>query len=482
MIGSRGEISNHLRESLADEYSAALREFVAGGSQHALTRAFLLGRRGIAEGMGVLDLAAVHNQALSDMLSGDTALGVDHIVRAGQFLIESLSPYELTLRAFQANARLLGLNETLARQNSEIDHAREQLRTILDATTAIIYLKDTEGRFLFVNLAFQRVFGVHREHVVGRMGDDVLPARVAEPLHASDGEVLAGGTPQEVEETYLGEDGLHTFLSLKFPLLDASGTPYGLCCVATDITKRKHRDDELRRAIEAAEFANRELEAFSYSVAHDLRAPLRSIDGFSQALLEDCAEALDTHGHKYLRYVRESAQHMAHLIDDLLALSRVARSDLDRTVVDLSATCRKIAERLLATEPERQVAFTIQEGVTADGDPRLLRALFENLIGNAWKFTSKTSTARIEFGVQGEHVPPIYYVRDDGAGFDMAYAGKLFGVFQRLHRADQFEGTGIGLATVQRIVRRHGGRVWAEGVVDRGATFYFTLEEEVHHE
>jgi light-regulated signal transduction histidine kinase (bacteriophytochrome) len=301
-------------------------------------------------------------------------------------------------------------------------------------------------------------------------------------MRASDGDVLAGRTPQEVEETFPEGDGLHTFLSLKFPLLDATGNPYGLCCVATDITERKHRDEELHRAMEAAEAANRELESFSYSVAHDLRAPLRSIDGFSQALLEDCGDALDGQGQKYLRYVRESAQHMAHLIDDLLALSRVARGDLDRTTVDVSAICRKVADRLQASEPGRQVEFAIQDGVVADGDPRLLRAVFENLIGNSWKFTGKKPSARIEFGVQVDavgHAAPVYYVRDSGAGFDMAYASKLFGVFQRLHKHDQFEGTGIGLATVQRIVVRHGGRVWAEGAVDQGATFYFTLQEEV---
>jgi light-regulated signal transduction histidine kinase (bacteriophytochrome) len=295
-------------------------------------------------------------------------------------------------------------------------------------------------------------------------------------LRASDERALIAGRPQEVEESIPEADGAHTLLSLKFPLLGDDGEPYGICCVATDITDRKLRDQELRRAVEAAEAANRELESFSYSVAHDLRAPLRSIDGFGQALVEDYADRLDAQGLKYLGYVRESAQHMAQLIDDLLTLSRVSRGELVRTPVDLSAICRGIAGRLAAAQPGRRVEVTVQAGVVAHGDARLLRAALENLFGNAWKFTGKRAEAHIEFGAELGARPPVYHVRDDGAGFDMAYAGKLFGVFQRLHSAREFEGTGIGLATVERIVRRHGGRVWAEGEIGRGACFYFTLE------
>ena len=224
--------------------------------------------------------------------------------------------------------------------------------------------------------------------------------------------------------------------------------------------------------------ANQELEAFSYSVAHDLRAPLRSIDGFSQALLEDYADKVDAEGRKYLQQVRESAQEMARLIDDLLMLSRVTRSELRRAQVDLTAIARSVLVRLQRNEPERTVELIISDGLIADADARLLGVLLENLLGNAWKFTSKRPVARIEVGARQEDGRPVYFVRDDGAGFDMAYAEKLFGVFQRLHSDAEFEGTGIGLATVQRIVRRHSGRVWAEGEVGRGATVYFTLNEE----
>jgi len=239
-----------------------------------------------------------------------------------------------------------------------------------------------------------------------------------------------------------------------------------------------HQREAVARAKDVAEAANRELESFSYSVAHDLRAPLRSIDGFSQALLEDYADKLDADGKTHLRYVRESAQQMAQLIDDLLALSRVSRGDLRRERTDLATIARIVLARLQKREPERTIALDVPTEVAAVGDARLLGIVLENLLGNAWKFTSKQSAARIELGHRSEVGRSVYFVRDNGAGFDMTYGEKLFGVFQRLHSANEFEGTGIGLATVQRIVRRHGGRVWAEGEVGRGATFYFTLEED----
>jgi light-regulated signal transduction histidine kinase (bacteriophytochrome) len=231
------------------------------------------------------------------------------------------------------------------------------------------------------------------------------------------------------------------------------------------------------RTLELAS-ANQELEAFSYSVAHDLRAPLRRIDGFSQLLLEDYAGKLDAEGSKYLQQIRKSAQEMGRLIDDLLALSRVTRSELRRERVDLTTLARSILARLQKNEPGRKAKLVISAGLSANGDTHLLSVVLENLLGNAWKFTGKRPLARIEVGARQEEGQRVFFVRDNGAGFDMAYAHKLFGPFQRLHSAAEFEGTGIGLATVQRIVRRHGGRVWAEAEVGRGATFYFTLNEE----
>lgn len=236
-------------------------------------------------------------------------------------------------------------------------------------------------------------------------------------------------------------------------------------------------NESLREAKRAADAANRELEAFSYSVAHDLRAPLRGVDGFSQALLEDYAGKLGDEGRGYLKHLRESAQRMGRLIDDLLALSRVTRAELVREPVDLSELARSVTAELQKVEPQRRVQTAIDAGIIAQGDARLLRIALENLLGNAWKFTAKRAESRVELGVTSSDGDRAYFIRDNGAGFDMAYASKLFGVFQRLHSADEFEGTGIGLATVQRIVNRHGGRVWAVGEVDHGATIFFTLGE-----
>ncbi len=221
--------------------------------------------------------------------------------------------------------------------------------------------------------------------------------------------------------------------------------------------------------------ANKELEAFSYSVSHDLRAPLRSIDGFSSALLEDYEEKLDSHGKDYLHRVRSATQRMSQLIDDLLNLSRVTRSVMHRQRVDLTILAKSIADDLRKEDPQRSVEFSIAEGLEAEADSRLLRVVMENLLSNAWKYTSAHDRARIEFGQVEHNGRPAYYVRDDGAGFDARYVDRLFGAFQRLHAATEFPGTGIGLATVQRIIHRHGGEVWAEGAVENGATFYFVL-------
>ncbi|HWP34685.1 MAG TPA: ATP-binding protein, partial [Thermodesulfobacteriota bacterium] len=270
------------------------------------------------------------------------------------------------------------------------------------------------------------------------------------------------------------------YVVMLFGLLSGYEALYRAVARSEDRYRALSAELERRVAARTAqlELANRELEAFSYSVSHDLRAPLRSIDGFSQALLEDYEERLDADGREHLRRVRAASQRMAQLIDDLLGLARVARSELRREAVDLSALARDIVAELRGREPERPVVVEIADGLVTRGDPRLLRLALENLLGNAWKFTRGRTPARIAVGVEQGEGEPAYFVRDNGAGFDMAYAGKLFGPFQRLHAAAEFEGNGIGLATVQRIVHRHGGRVWATGAVGQGATFYFTLRGE----
>ena len=268
-----------------------------------------------------------------------------------------------------------------------------------------------------------------------------------------------------------------------FVLLSGLAVSFLLFGVTFMLVLNRLRAEKAGRDLEDAnhelEATNRELEAFSYSVSHDLRAPLRSIDGFSQILLEDYSDELDEEGKDYLGRVRAASQRMGRLIDDILGLSRVTRGVMSRERVNLSSLAGEVAEELREARPDRTVELTVQRGLEVWGDPRLLRVALVNLMGNAWKFTEKEREAKVAFG-QDEELSrkgrvPVYYVSDNGAGFEMAYADKLFGAFQRLHGTEEFEGTGIGLATVQRVVHRHGGRIWAEGEVGRGATFFFTL-------
>jgi signal transduction histidine kinase len=278
-----------------------------------------------------------------------------------------------------------------------------------------------------------------------------------------------------------GEDGTQR---VNFPQADEIGELGRTFNQMADTIVAKEKDlhkanEELEQRVAERtaqlEAANKELEAFSYSVSHDLRAPLRAIDGFSQALLEDCSDKLDREGKDYLDRICAGSQRMGQLIDDLLNLSRLARSAIARQPVNLSTLAESIVTELRTTEPERRVDVAITEELKANGDDRLLRVVLENLLGNAWKFTGKSAEPKVEFGVVQNNGTPAYFVRDNGAGFDMAYMDKLFGPFQRLHAMTEFKGTGIGLATVQRIIHRHGGRVWAEAQVGKGATFYFTL-------
>jgi light-regulated signal transduction histidine kinase (bacteriophytochrome) len=291
--------------------------------------------------------------------------------------------------------------------------------------------------------------------------------------HEALAQLLSGGAPAAASASAAPADGTIADPA-RTAALALAAQFFTECLSPFEMALRA--DEALRRANEAAEAANHELESFSYSVAHDLRSPLRSIDGFSLALLEDYGDRLDAEGAQYLRFVRESTLRMGQLIDDLLALSRVARGELQRTRVDVSALATSVVARLAAREPQRRVELVVPAGLCAMADPRLLEVALENLLGNAWKFTGRREHARIEVGADPAARPPSYFVSDNGAGFDMAFAAKLFGAFQRLHSTSEFEGTGIGLAIVRRIVHRHGGRIWAAAAVDHGATFTFTLE------
>lgn len=345
-----------------------------------------------------------------------------------------------------------------------------------------------DGRFIVVNQKLCDILGFTREELLVRTFHEITHPEDLQPdlgyLHRLLADEITSFT---LEKRYLRPNGRYIWANLTVALVrDAMGFPKYFISVVEDITQRKQAEEVIRTLNAELEervrertaqlsAVNKELEAFSYSVSHDLRAPLRAIDGFSQALLEDYPECLDHTGTHYLHRIRAASQRMGLLIDDLLQLSRVTRHVLSRMPVQLSTLVDQILAELRASHPTRQVTCTVTPGVVAVADPNLIRIVLFNLLENAWKYTSKHAQARIEFGLLPATDLPVYFVRDDGAGFDMAYADKLFGAFQRLHRAKEFEGTGIGLATVERIVHRHGGRIWAEGEVERGATFYFTL-------
>jgi PAS domain S-box-containing protein len=344
---------------------------------------------------------------------------------------------------------------------------------------AITTLKD--GRFVEINDSYTRINGYTREEVIGHSSAEFGAWSKKEERNKILQILKEQGRVNNEEVHLKTKSGDVNICLFSAELINIGGEPC-MISLATDITRRKQAEEELKKALSNLERSstqlattNKELEAFSYSVSHDLRSPLRSIDGFSQALLEDYMDKLDEAGQDYLRRLRGASQKMGELIDGLLKLSRLTRSEMHLEKVDLSALAKEITIRLRETQPERHVDFTIGRGLTVIGDRLLLRVLMENLLGNAWKFTGKREQAEIEFGAAKNGEKKAYFVKDNGAGFDMAYANKLFGAFQRLHDTTEFPGTGIGLATVQRIINRHGGSVWAEGTAEKGATFYFTL-------
>jgi PAS domain S-box-containing protein len=362
----------------------------------------------------------------------------------------------------------------------------DQLVALIDHTSAVVYMRDLKGRYMLVNREYERLFGVRREDIVGLTDHDLFPGPIADTFRENDLAAIARGEPVQVEEEAPGDDGMHTYVTVKFPLTDADGRSYAVCGISTDITERKRAEEEVRRLNDELEMrvrqrtaeleaSTRELDAFAYSVSHDLRAPLRSLEGFSQVLLEDFAGDLDEEAQAYLRRIQANVERMAQMIDDLLHLSRATRTQLRREHTDLSALARDVAGELAATHPQRTAEFRIADGLVAQGDSHLIRLVLQNLLGNAFKFTEHEPHAVIELGMARQQGVEVFTVRDNGAGFDMRYAHKMFDPFQRLHSGSEFEGTGIGLAIVHRIVIRHGGQIRAEGTPGEGAAFRFSL-------
>ncbi|HEX2712275.1 MAG TPA: PAS domain S-box protein, partial [Candidatus Acidoferrales bacterium] len=426
----------------------------------------------------VATLVQAFNEMLGQIQQRDSALREAH---------ESLERRiaERTAELTEANEQLR--QEIINRKKiaEELDASEEKFRNLAETAGDAILSADSRGNIIYFNRVAEQIFSYSSEEIIGQPLTVLMPERFRDAHSRGLSRYLRTGEARVMGKTVQlagrKKDGT------EFPLevsLSSWKTREGVFFtgILSDISERKRAEDALERhrsdlARSNAELAasNKELESFSYSVSHDLRAPLRSIDGFSQALLEDCADRLDDHGKGHLNRIRVATQRMGVLIDDLLNLSRIARSELHVRRLDISALARAVASELQNTQPDREVEFRIEDGLETVADPGLLRNVLDNLLGNAWKFTSKRESACIEFGVTRLNGASAYFVRDDGAGFDPAYADRLFGAFQRLHALTEFSGTGVGLATVQRIVHRHGGRIWAESALGRGATFYFTL-------
>jgi PAS domain S-box-containing protein len=396
-----------------------------------------------------------------------------------------VSLFESTL----TGALILTCGLFLLRVMQERAKAEEKLDRLLGSMPDALVIINAEGKIIGSNANTEKLFGYSDRELLGERMALLVPERFRQTqrqYYAGYFSQRGGRLPATtIELCGLHKDGREFPIEVSTKPL-AAEKELAVTSAIRDITERKHVEqqicklnDELEHRAEQLETANKELEAFSYSVSHDLRSPLQNIDSFSLMLKEDYASRLDSRGLDYVERLRGSCQHMEDIIVALLALSSMMRSELVVEHCDLSALAHAVAADLKRKDPDRLVDWVISEGLTAEGDAQLLRVALENLLGNAWKFTVNRPRARIEFGALPQsNGARTYFVRDDGAGFDMARGSDLFTPFKRLHSQNEFQGTGIGLATVQRVIHRHRGKIWAEGVVDHGATFCFTLMEE----
>jgi PAS domain S-box-containing protein len=396
---------------------------------------------------------------------------------------------QLTFNLLKRDGELFGISvfgkDISARKRAEaaLKESETAFRMLAELVPQLVWMCAPDGLNIYFNQRWVDYTGLSLEESYGRGWNIPFHPDDKQPAWDAWNHAVESGDTYSIECRLRRADGAyHWFLTRGVPLRDATGSIVKWFGTCTDIDGMKRAEEEIRelnasleRRVAELLAVNKELEAFSYSVSHDLRAPLRAIDGFCQALLEDYSDKLDDAARGYLRNARAASQRMDQLVEGILGLTRTSRSQMRRTTVDMSALARTIAQELAQAHPERQVEFVVAPGLVVNADANLLRSVLDNLLGNAWKFTSNHGQARVEVGTIQQDGQTVYFVRDDGAGFNNAYAGQLFGAFQRLHSPTEFEGTGIGLAIVQRIVQRHGGRVWAEGEVEKGATFFFTL-------
>lgn len=423
-------------------------------------------------------------------LNGVTLLSVGYLADADVYLIgfegqPLLKWIVITINFVFVNSMITissvvlldGLEKSLeTKRDSE-----ELYRTTFDNAPVGVSHLNPEGRWLWVNHMLCEITGYEPDEMLRLSYKDIThPEDIGPDIDRTNALISGEDASIDGEKRYIRKDGSHIWVHLRTSLVrNASGKPKFFVAIATDITERRRAQDELRKLNETLEKRvaerTRELEAFSYSVAHDLRAPLRAIDGFSQLVLRKNEDKLDAESMDYLRRVRAASQRQENLIDGLLKLSQVSRTDLRRQEVDLAQIAGQIIDELRVRYPERDVISTVPAALKDQADPVLAHILMDNLIGNAWKYTDQASPARIEFGKLEQNGGTVYFVRDNGSGFDMAYAHKLFEPFQRLHDSDEFEGTGIGLSIVHRIISRHEGNIWAESEKNAGATFFFTL-------
>ena len=440
----------------------------AEASVRRLVPAFLL----VLAGAGWLCVSGIRSGLF------DAALGTALMVTASGALLTAVVGWHAVL-----------VHRTTRRQaaaESALAHERQRAVAIIEASHDAIIGKSLDGTILSWNAAAQRIYGYASGEVIGRSVNLLSPPERSAELSQILDRVGRGEALEGFETVRVRKDGSRIAVSLTVsPVRDETGAVTAASVLVRDISAQRLQEAEIRelneelsRRVAELTVVNDELEAFSYSVSHDLRAPLRAIDGFSRILMAEHAAELAPAAQQHLGRVRAGAQRMGQLIDDLLMLARIARHDLEHEAVDLVELANEVVGTLREGEPDRRVEFEAPSSLEVYGDRRLLAMVMENLLGNAWKFTAGREPARIELSAPStSNGGPLIRIRDNGAGFDMQYAGNLFGAFQRLHQVSEFPGHGIGLATVRRIIHRHGGRIWAEAEVGRGATFFFTLAD-----